>query len=64
MVTDAKGSKWFTGHLFYSLTMDLLSIWMSKVTKLCLPRKVEERLALERFINVICHLGCKSREPL
>lgn len=24
MVIDAEGSKWFTGHLFYSLTMDLL----------------------------------------
>lgn len=26
MVTDAEGSKWFSSHLFYSLTMDLLSM--------------------------------------
>lgn len=26
MVTDAEGSKWFTSHLFYSLTTDLLSM--------------------------------------
>lgn len=26
MVTDAEGSKWFSSHLFYSLTTDLLSM--------------------------------------